>query len=81
MSSQREPDFGFCWIAFRWASGNSLQSVLKGSDLSVGDFVRSIKQLVDLLGQIASASETLRPKCREAIKKIDRGVVLYMTGN
>ncbi|MCX6430679.1 MAG: RNA helicase, partial [Actinobacteria bacterium] len=80
VKTQREPDFGFCWIAFRWANGHSLQSVLKGSDLSVGDFVRSIKQLIDLLGQIAVASESLRPRCLEAVKKLDRGVVTYLVG-
>jgi ATP-dependent RNA helicase HelY len=81
VTTQREPDFGFCWIAFRWANGHSLQSVLKGSDLSVGDFVRSIKQLIDLMGQIAIASEILRPKCLDAIKKMDRGVVTYLVGD
>jgi ATP-dependent RNA helicase HelY len=48
--------------------------------MTVGDFVRNIKQLIDLLTQIAGASDKLRPTCREAIKKIDRGVVSYMLG-
>ena len=81
VDTQREPDFGFCWISFRWANGHSLQSVLKGSDLSVGDFVRSVRQLIDLLNQIATASESLRPKCKEAMRKLDRGVVAYMMTN
>ena len=80
VTTQREPDFGFCWISFRWANGHSLQSVLKDSDLSVGDFVRSTKQLIDLLQQISVASEKLRPKCLEAMKKLDRGVVAYFAG-
>ncbi len=80
VTTQREPDFGFCWISFRWANGHSLQSVLKDSDLSVGDFVRSTKQLIDLLQQISVASEKLRPKCQEAMKKLDRGVVAYFAG-
>jgi ATP-dependent RNA helicase HelY len=81
VATQREPDFGFCWISFRWANGHSLQSVLKGSDLSVGDFVRSTKQLIDLLGQIANASENLRAKCREGMKRLDRGVVATLIGD
>lgn len=81
VATQREPDFGFCWISFRWANGHSLQNVLRGSDLSVGDFVRSIKQLIDLLGQIAEASESLRAKCRDGMKRIDRGVVAYLAGD
>ena len=80
VKTQREPDFGFCWIAFRWANGHSLQSVLKGSELSVGDFVRSTKQLIDLLQQISVASQTLRHTCLDAMKKLDRGVVTYSVG-
>ena len=78
VKTQKEPDFGFAYISYRWAQGNSLTNVLKESDMSVGDFVRSAKQLMDLLMQVAGASETLRPVCREAIKRLDRGVVSYM---
>jgi ATP-dependent RNA helicase HelY len=78
VKTQKEPDFGFAYISYRWASGNSLSNVLKGSDMSVGDFVRSTKQLIDLLMQIAGASDALRPACLEGIKKIDRGVVAYL---
>ncbi|CAB4907484.1 unannotated protein [freshwater metagenome] len=81
VKTQRAPDFGFCHMIFRWANGTSLNQVLKGSDMSVGDFVRSTKQLVDLLGQIANASPELNKKCREAIKSIDRGVVTYLLGD
>ncbi|CAN2198114.1 COG4581 Superfamily II RNA helicase [Candidatus Nanopelagicaceae bacterium] len=81
VKTQREPDAGFCFISYKWASGNSLNNVLKGSDMSVGDFVRSTKQLVDLLNQIAGASEKLRPVCKDAVKRIDRGVVAYLMGD
>lgn len=81
VKTQREPDAGFVFISYRWAMGNSLSNVLKGSDMSVGDFVRSTKQLIDLLNQIAGASENLRPACKEAVKKIDRGVVAYLMGD
>ena len=80
VKTQREPDAGFCFISYKWASGNSLNTVLKGSDMSVGDFVRSTKQLIDLLNQIAGASDRLRPICKEAVKRIDRGVVAYLMG-
>jgi ATP-dependent RNA helicase HelY len=49
--------------------------------MSVGDFVRSTKQLVDLLGQIGNAAPELNRKCREAVKLIDRGVVTYLLGD
>ena len=80
VKTQREPDFGFCNATYKWASGHSLSSVLRGTDMTVGDFVRSTKQLIDLLTQIGGASESLRPRCREAMAKIDRGVVSYMVG-
>jgi len=80
VKTQRAPDLGFCYMIFRWANGSSLNQVLKGSDMSVGDFVRSTKQLIDLLGQIANASPELNKKCREAVKSIDRGVVTYLLG-
>ena len=81
VKTQREPDFGFCYAAFRWANGHSLSSILKGTDMTVGDFVRSIKQLIDLLTQIGGAAEELRPACREGIKRLDRGVISYMLGD
>jgi len=81
VKTQRQPDAGFCWVSYRWANGNSLQNVLKGTDMSVGDFVRSTKQLSDLLNQIATASEKLRPVCKDAVKRIDRGVVAFLMGD
>jgi ATP-dependent RNA helicase HelY len=80
VKTQREPDFGFCYASYRWANGHSLSSVLKGTEMTVGDFVRSVKQLIDLLTQIAGASDQLRQSCREGIKRLDRGVVSYMLG-
>src|SRR5579859_6107530 len=57
LSFLRGPDFGFAWAAYRWARGVKLENVLAESpDLTPGDFVRSVKQLIDLLDQIASAS-------------------------
>ena len=81
VKTQREPDFGFCYASYRWANGHSLTSVLKGTDMTVGDFVRSIKQLIDLLTQIGGAAEELRPACREGIQRLDRGVISYMLGD
>jgi ATP-dependent RNA helicase HelY len=57
LSFLREPDLGFAWAAYRWARGARLEKVLDESpDLTPGDFVRSVKQLIDLLDQIASAT-------------------------
>jgi ATP-dependent RNA helicase HelY len=81
----REPDAGFAWAAFRWASGGRLDSVLRDVDLAAGDFVRWCKQLADLLGQIADAagsgsdpdSQALARVAREAVDSVKRGVVAF----
>jgi len=77
LEPMRAPDFGFCWPSHKWASGHSLTSILKGSDLTVGDFVRSMKQIIDLLRQLRSAAPELQSVIDESLKKIDRGVIAY----
>jgi ATP-dependent RNA helicase HelY len=75
----REPDFGFCWAAFHWAEGDDLDDLLEATDLAAGDFVRWMKQLLDLAGQVADAAgeSALRETAREAVVRIRRGVVAY----
>jgi ATP-dependent RNA helicase HelY len=79
LSFLREPDPGFAWAAHAWARGKSLESVL-GPDLTPGDFVRAVKQLMDLLGQVAVAAGPGVPLRSTALKAVDalgRGVVTY----
>jgi ATP-dependent RNA helicase HelY len=60
LSFLREPDPGFVWAAYRWVRGAKLEDVLDSvPGLTPGDFVRSMKQLIDLLDQIAVASRGL----------------------
>ena len=62
LSFLRQPDLGFAWAAYRWARGTRLETVLdEAPDLTPGDFVRSVKQLIDLLDQIASAIPAAPP--------------------
>jgi ATP-dependent RNA helicase HelY len=57
LSFLREPDLGFVWAAYRWTRGSKLEDVLESAPgLTPGDFVRSVKQLIDLLDQIAGAA-------------------------
>ena len=77
LEAMREPDFGFCMASYRWASGHSLSAILKGTELTVGDFVRSMKQIIDLLRQIAIASPHLEGVARDALKSVDRGIISY----
>ncbi len=75
----RQPDAGFAWIAYRWAEGDELDDVLGSSELAAGDFVRWMKQLLDLAGQVADAAgdTPLRATAREVVRRLRRGVVAY----
>jgi ATP-dependent RNA helicase HelY len=72
-------DLGLVGAMYRWASGKGLDSVLRGSDLAAGDFVRWCKQVVDVLDQLGGAapSEKLRSTARKAQDAVLRGVVAY----
>ena len=70
------PDGGLAWSMHRWASGQRLEDVLRGTDLAAGDFVRRCKQVIDLLGQLTDAGdEHLRQMARRASDAVLRGVV------
>ena len=79
LSYLRKPDFGFAQSAWEWASGASLDDVLTDADLAAGDFVRAIKQLIDVIAQVADAAGPgeLRDTAREALDLLRRGVVAY----
>jgi ATP-dependent RNA helicase HelY len=76
--SGRESDRGLVWAGYRWAQGASLLTILNRNDVTAGDFVRWIRQVIDLLGQIASvADEPVADCARRAASLLDRGVVAY----
>jgi ATP-dependent RNA helicase HelY len=72
-------DLGLVEAVHRWASGRSLEVVLKGTDLAAGDFVRWCKQVIDLLDQIAQAapSARVREAAHRGVVGLRRGVVAY----
>jgi ATP-dependent RNA helicase HelY len=74
----REPDAGFVERAYLWASGAPLENVM-GEDDAPGDFVRTTKQLVDLLRQLEDIVDDaeLRAAVLEALQGVNRGVVAY----
>jgi ATP-dependent RNA helicase HelY len=81
LSFLREPDLGFAWTVHAWARGTGLEKLV-GSDMTAGDFVRAVKQLIDLLSQIAvlagsSADAELAATARAAVDLLRRGVVAY----
>jgi ATP-dependent RNA helicase HelY len=78
LSFLRELDPGFAWTAHAWARGRPLEQVLS-PDLTPGDFVRAVKQLIDLLDQVAGAAGAVpvAGTARRAIGALRRGVVAY----
>ncbi|MBI4729626.1 MAG: DEAD/DEAH box helicase [Acidobacteria bacterium] len=72
----REPDPGFVGQIYWWAGGEALEEVLERGEMSPGDFVRSAKQVWDLLGQLAQASPG-GPPFKDAARAVYRGVVAY----
>lgn len=73
----REPDIGFAEAAWRWSSGQELSKVLAVTSLSAGDFVRWVRQVIDLAGQLATAvgPGDLRRTCHAVADSMRRGVV------
>jgi ATP-dependent RNA helicase HelY len=78
LSFLRELDDGFAWAAHAWVQGQRLEKLLS-PDLTPGDFVRTVKQLIDLLDQIATAAGPVpvANTARAAIDALRRGVVAY----
>lgn len=82
LSAHRSLDAGLMDVTFAWASGDELIDILD-EDLTAGDFVRTMKQLIDLLRQISLVAST--PQTREtaqaASQALMRGVVAASQGS
>ncbi len=77
LSVHRPPDATFVAVAFAWAAGEGFAEVVEAEELSGGDFVRTMKQLIDVLRQMALvAPERATRHCAEqAADQLFRGVV------
>ena len=73
----RPPDPGFTPYVHDWAAGDTLAEVLDDDEMTGGDFVRHVKQCIDLLRQVAdvAADPDTRLRAREAADACHRGVV------
>lgn len=73
----RGPEAGFMGAALDWVNGTSLVDVLEEDELTAGDFVRTIKQLIDLLRQLSMVlyEESDRAAASTASELCFRGVV------
>ena len=75
-SSKLEMDLSY--PIHRWATGAKLDLVLESADLLPGDFIRWCKQIIDLLEQLAKASEgQISARARDAVDLVKRGIVAY----
>ena len=74
----REIDPGFMAIAAGWAGGEALMDVLDLDELTGGDFVRQVRQLIDLLRQIGTVApaDATRQAAHDAATALHRGVVV-----
>ncbi|HUQ38653.1 MAG TPA: DEAD/DEAH box helicase, partial [Acidimicrobiales bacterium] len=73
----RPPDAGFVPFAHAWAGGRDLDAVLGDEDMTGGDFVRNVKQLIDLLRGLAQVAplQATADAAGEAANLLFRGVV------
>jgi ATP-dependent RNA helicase HelY len=73
----RGPEAGFMGAALDWVNGTPLVDVLEEDELTAGDFVRTIKQLIDLLRQLSMVlyEESDRAAASTAAELCFRGVV------
>jgi len=74
----RAPDPTYVAVAYAWAAGESFAAVVDAEELSGGDFVRNMKQLVDLLRQIAQIAPVAATRAAAAagVELLFRGVIV-----
>jgi ATP-dependent RNA helicase HelY len=77
LATHRPPEPSFFAVAHAWVAGEGFAEVVADEDLTGGDFVRTIKQLIDLLGQVAvvAADPATRRTARRAAESAFRDVV------
>ncbi len=72
----RELDAGFVAPAVRWSQGLGLEEAVGDLEMSGGDFVRNVKQCIDLLGQLRDISSgERRASIEAALVTLRRGIV------
>ena len=77
LAEHRAPDPGFVGAAHAWVAGEELARVVADEAVTGGDFVRTMKQLIDLARQVAliAPDATTRERAREVAQIAFRGVV------
>ena len=77
LTVHRQPDPTFIAVAYAWAAGEGFAEVVEAEELTGGDFVRTMKQLIDVLRQIALVApvRATRRVAEQAAEQLFRGVV------
>jgi len=76
VTPMRELDPGFVEPVVRWAAGATLEEAVGEREISGGDFVRNVKQVIDLLGQLKDVSSGARRDAFDAARRsLQRGIV------
>ena len=72
----RDIDAGFVAPIVRWSTGLTLEESVGELEVSGGDFVRNVKQALDLLGQLRDVSEGEQRAAFDAARRsLQRGIV------
>lgn len=76
--AHRAPDPTYISVVYSWAVGEDFADVVESEELSGGDFVRNMKQTIDLLRQMSemAPSATTRREAARAADVLMRGVIL-----
>ena len=77
LAQHRAPDPTFFAVAYAWVAGEGFAEVVAEEELTGGDFVRTVKQLIDVLRQVAivAPDPQTRAVARRASESAFRGVV------
>ena len=77
LGAHRPPDPGFFAAAHGWVAGHALSTVVGDEEVTGGDFVRTMKQLIDLARQLSDVAPAARTRAvaREVAGLANRGIV------
>jgi ATP-dependent RNA helicase HelY len=78
LGEHRTPDPGFVAAAHAWVAGGDLAEVVGAEEMTGGDFVRTMRQVIDLCQQLADVAEdpSTRRAASRAVSASVRGVIV-----
>ncbi len=75
----RQPSHDFIDFAYRWATGDALDSIALPANVDIGDAIKAMKGLYSLLRQLEWALKVmelpLAPVVKQAVEKMERDVI------